>query len=131
MKRFALFLGIGGISTLIQILLLILFVESRLLPEVIASGAGYLIAAIFSYWANYRFTFNSQQSHWKAAPKFALTVALGVSVNTLLFAGFFYIFSHLWHPPLLEPYIVAQGLAVGFTVIVNFVMHKFWIYREH
>lgn len=131
MKRFALFLGIGGISTLIQILLLMLFVESGLLPEVIASAAGYLIAAFFSYWANYRFTFNSQQSHWKAAPKFALTVALGASINTLLFAVFFYIFNHLWRPPILEPYIAAQGLATGFTLIINFAMHKFWIYKKH
>lgn len=131
MKRFALFLGIGGISTLIQFLLLILFVEYQLLPEVIASGAGYFLAAFFSYWANYRFTFNSQQSHWKAAPKFAATAALGLSINTLVFALFFYIFNQLWRPPLLEPYVVAQAIATGITVVVNFAMHTFWIYKTH
>lgn len=131
MKRFVLFLGIGGISTLIQFLLLIVFVEGRLLPEVIASAASYILAAFFSYWANYRFTFNSKQSHLKAFPKFALTVALGLTINTLLFAILFYIFNQLWQPPWVEPYLVAQALATGFTVIVNFVMHKFWIYKEH
>jgi hypothetical protein len=44
MKRFALFVGIGGISTLLQFLLLVLFVESQLLPEVIASAAGYVLS---------------------------------------------------------------------------------------
>lgn len=131
MKRFALFIGIGGISTLIQFLLLILFVESHLMSEVIASAAGYVLAAFFSYWANYHFTFASKQSHWKAFPKFAFTVAVGMSTNTLLFAAFFYIFSQLWQPPLIEPYLVAQVLATGFTLIVNFLMHKFWIYKEH
>lgn len=131
MKRFALFLSIGGISTLIQFLLLILFVETRLLSAVSASAASYILAAFFSYWANYRFTFNSKQSHWKAFPKFALTVALGLAINTLLFAILFYAFIQLWRPPWIEPYLVAQALATGLTLIVNFVMHKFWIYKEH
>ncbi len=131
MKRFALFLSIGGISTLIQFLLLILFVETRLSSEVIASAASYILAAFFSYWANYHFTFNSRQSHRKAFPKFALTVALGLTINTLLFALLFYVFNQLWRPPWVEPYMVAQALATGFTVIVNFVMHKFWIYKGH
>jgi putative flippase GtrA len=131
MKRFALFIGIGGISTLIQFLLLILFVESHLLSAVVASAAGYVFAAFFSYWANYHFTFASKQSHWVAFPKFAFTVALGLSTNTLLFAVLFYTFNHLWQPPLVEPYLVAQVLATGFTLIVNFAMHKFWIYKEH
>ena len=130
MKRFALFIGVGGISTLIQFLLLILFVEFRLLPEVIASAAGYVLAAFFSYWANYHFTFASKQSHWKAFPKFALTVAVGLSSNTLVFAVLFYAFTHLWQPPLIEPYLVAQVLATGFTLVVNFLMHQFWIYKE-
>lgn len=131
MKRFALFLSIGGISTLIQFLLLILFVETRLSSEVIASAASYILAAFFSYWANYHFTFNSRQCHSKAFPKFALTVALGLTINTLLFALLFYVFNQLWRPPWVEPYMVAQALATGFTVIVNFVMHKFWIYKGH
>jgi len=131
MKRFALFLGIGGIATLIQFLLLILFVECRLLPEVYASAAGYMSAAFFSYWANYHFTFGSKQSHRKAFPKFAFTVALGLTINTLLFAVLLYTFNQLWRPPLIEPYQMAQVLATGFTLIVNFLMHKFWIYKEH
>ncbi|RYY74808.1 MAG: GtrA family protein [Gammaproteobacteria bacterium] len=131
MKRFALFIGIGGISTLIQFLLLILFVEFNLLPEVVASAAGYVLASFFSYWANYHFTFASKQSHWKAYPKFALTVGLGMSVNTVVFAGLFFIFGQLWQPPWIEPYLAAQVLATGFTLVVNFLMHKFWIYKEH
>lgn len=131
MKRFVLFVGIGGISTLIQFLLLILFVESRLLPEVIASAASYILASFFSYWANYRFTFNSKQSHSKAVPKFVLTVVLGLTINTLLFATLLYAFIQFWQPPWVEPYLAAQALATGFTLVVNFLMHKLWIYQEH
>lgn len=131
MKRFALFICIGGLSTLIQFLLLILLVESNLLPEVSASAAGYMFAAIFSYWANYHFTFESNQSHWKAFPRFALTAGLGLSINTFLYATFLHAFVNLWRPPLIESYLAAQVMATGFTLIFNFAMHKLWIYKNH
>ncbi|HTF97202.1 MAG TPA: GtrA family protein [Cellvibrio sp.] len=131
MKRFALYLGIGGISTLIQFLLLIIFVESHLLSEVNASVAGYLLSSIFNYWANYRYTFKSNSSHKETFPKFVIAVAIGLSTNTALFAAFLFIFENYIPLPLVEPYLVAQVLATGITVIINFLVHKIWIYRNH
>lgn len=131
MKRFALFVGIGGISTLIQFLLLILFVESRLLPEVIASAAGYVLSSFFNYWANYHYTFKSSSSHAQTFPKYALAVAIGLSTNTLLFAAFLWLFNNYLTLPWVEHYLAAQFLATGITVVLNFVVHKFWIYRNH
>lgn len=130
MKRFALFLGIGGIATLLQFLLLILFVESRLLSEVYASAAGYGLSSIFNYWANYRYTFNSKSSHKETFPKFVLTAALGLSTNTALFAAFLFLFDHYFHLGWVEHYLVAQFLATGITTVLNFLVHRFWIYRN-
>lgn len=131
MKRFAFFLGVGGLSTLIQFLLLILFVESHLLPEVGASVAGYLLSSLFNYWANYRYTFNSRSNHKETFPKFVLAVTIGLSANTALFAAFLFIFDHYLPLPSVEHYLVAQFLATGITVVLNFCVHKFWIYRNH
>ncbi|WP_049629240.1 GtrA family protein [Cellvibrio sp. pealriver] len=131
MKRFALFVGIGGISTLIQFLLLILFVESRLLPEVFASAVGYVLSSIFNYWANYHYTFQSTSNHAHTIPKYALAVGIGLSTNTLLFAAFLWLFDNYLALPWVEHYLVAQFLATGITVVLNFVVHKFWIYRSH
>ena len=131
MKRFALFLGIGGLSTLIQILLLILFVESRWLPEVPASAAGYVLSSIFNYWANYRYTFNSRSNHKETIPKYLIAVAIGLSTNTALFAAFLFVFDHYLPLPWVEHYQVAQFLATGINVVLNFCVHKFWIYRNH
>ncbi len=131
MKRFALFLGIGGLSTLIQFLLLILFVESRWLPEVAASVAGYVLSSIFNYWANYRYTFNSRSNHKETIPKYLIAVAIGLSTNTVLFAAFLFVFDHYLPLPWVEHYLVAQFLATGITVVLNFCVHKFWIYRNH
>lgn len=131
MKRFVLFVGIGGISTLIQFLLLILFVESRLLPEVLASAAGYVISSFFNYWANYRYTFKSSNSHAQTFPKYVLAVAVGLSANTLLFAAFLWLFNNYLTLGWVEHYLAAQVLATGITVVLNFAVHKFWIYRNH
>lgn len=131
MKRFALFVGVGGLSTVIQFLLLSLFIELNLLPHVAASAAGYLLSSFFNYWANYRYTFNSNSNHKETFPKFVMAVAIGLSANTLLFAGFLFFFDNYLALPWVEHYLVAQFLATGITVVLNFCVHKFWIYRNH
>lgn len=131
MKRFALFVGIGGISSLIQFLLLIIFVETRLLTEVPASAAGYVLSSLFNYWANYRFTFKSTRSHTEAFPRFIVAVGIGLLCNTLLFASLLWLFDNYLPIPWIENYLVAQFIATGITVFINFAVQKIWIYRNH
>ncbi len=131
MKRFVLFLGIGGLCTLLQFLFLIAFIESQLMPEVYASAAGYALSSLVNYWANYHYTFKSTSNHKETFPKFIVAVAIGLSTNTALFAAFLFIFENYLPMPWLEPYLIAQALATGVTVVVNFLVHKIWIYRNH
>ncbi len=131
MKRFALFLGIGGFCTLLQFLLLIIFVESQLLPEVYASAAGYALSSLVNYWANYHYTFKSTSRHKDTFPKFVVAVAIGLSTNTALFAAFLFIFENYLPLPWVQPYWIAQVLATGITVVLNFLVNKIWIYRNH
>jgi putative flippase GtrA len=121
MKSFLKYLGIGGISTLIQFLLLTLFAESKLIPVVVASAMAYILSSIFNYFANYHFTFTSNLSHSKTLPKFIAAVGLGLASNTLLFALFYHF---------LKNYFVAQFLATSITVFLNFLSHKLWIYKD-
>lgn len=122
MKYFIKYVGIGGLSTLIQFALLILLVKVAQMPEVPASATSYALSSIFNYLANYHYTFASSSSHAKTLPKFVLAVALGLGANTLLFAVFFKVFGH---------YLLAQLLATGITVFLNFLVHKLWIYKGH
>lgn len=131
MKRFALFLGIGGFCTLLQFVLLIAFVESQLMQEVYASAAGYMLSSIVNYWANYHYTFKSSSKHKETFPKFVVAVAIGLSTNTALFAAFLFIFENYFLLPWGEPYMAAQILATGITLVLNFLIHKIWIYRNH
>lgn len=122
LNRLVLFVGVGGIATLLQFILLALFVELRLLPEVVASAVSYGIAAVFSYLVNYHFTFASNSSHLHTLPKFIVTAAMGLGLSTLLFAIFLF---------LINQYLIAQILASGLTLVFNYLMHKLWIYRKH
>jgi putative flippase GtrA len=122
MKRFMIFASVGGLATLIQFALLALMVEFKLLPAVAASAVSYALSAIFNYFANYHLTFTSNISHKETFPKFAVTAMLGLCVSTLLFAFFLF---------LINQYLIAQCLATGITLVLNFSVHKWWIYRKH
>ncbi len=119
-RQFLLFLFVGGSATLLQFMLLMYFVEWLGMSKVIASAAGYLLSAAYNYLLNYYLTFANGQSHWQTLPKFIAVVFLGVMVNTLVFALMLYV----------APYLLAQLFAVGATLVVNFLLHKFWIYRR-
>mgnify|MGYP006173132529 CR=1 FL=1 len=48
-----------------------------------------------------------------------------------LFAAFLWLFNNYLALPWVEHYLAAQFLATGITVVLNFAVHKFWIYRNH
>ena len=133
MVKFIKFVLIGGAATLLQFFLLGLFVEIFDLAPVIASAVSYAVSAIFNYLANYYLTFASTTSHKQTLPKYIVTAILGLALSTSLFAMFLYILeSHLLlGTKLLETtYLIAQLFATLITLAVNFLMHKFWIYRR-
>ena len=127
------FLFIGGAATLLQFFLLTLFVELNWLSETPASALSYAISAVFNYLANYYLTFASTHSHSQTFPKFVVTAAIGVTLNTVLFKFALIILQNyiFVNSNLLETaYLFAQLFATLLTLIVNFLLHKFWIYRR-
>jgi putative flippase GtrA len=119
-NQFMRFLTVGGIATGVQFALLILFVELGLLPKVAASAVAYGMATIVNYLLNYYLTFASTKRHREAFSKFVVVVAIGLSVNTLSF----WVLLNL-----INFYLFAQVGATLITLLVNFLLHKHWIYR--
>lgn len=127
------FVFIGGAATLLNFFLLWLFVEMSWLAPTAACAASYACSSVFNYLANFHFTFTSKQSHSRILPKFVVTAAIGMALNTLLFTFFLFLLnSHLLIGTNLlnTAYLIAQVFATLLTLIVNFLMHKFWIYRR-
>lgn len=114
------FLCVGGASTLAQFLVLIMLVEWLRTPAIAASALSYLFGAACNYLLNYYVTFRASEQHVSALPKFLLVVLVGLSANTMFFSFFLSI---------LDIYLVAQVLATVLTLILNFLLHKLWIYR--
>lgn len=114
------FLFVGGSATLVQLALLLLLIEVFGSGEVIASASAYLLSSAYNYFLNYYITFGSRQSHWVTLPKFLGVVAVGVAVNTMVFAFFL---------PYL-PYMAAQIIAILAALVTNYLLHKYWIYRR-
>lgn len=115
------FVIVGGSATLLQFVLLLLLVEYGHLNKVLASALSFVLSAIYNYLMNYYFTFASEKSHVETAAKFVLVAALGLVINSSTFALFLMLGPH---------YLIAQVGATAITMIVNFLLHKIWIYRS-
>lgn len=118
-NRFVRFSVVGVIATLIQFILLYLFVELRWLAEIPASALSFVISAVCNYLMNYHMTFGSRESHMQTFPKFVGVAAFGLTLNVSLFSIFL----------LVVHYLVAQVFATLITLCANFILHKYWVYR--
>lgn len=114
------FAAVGGVATGIQYVLLVLLVELMAAPEVLASALSFSLSAVINYLLNYYLTFGGGARHRQALPKFALVAAAGLLINTLCFSLAI----------MLLPYLLAQVVATLVTLLSNFLLHQFWIYRE-
>ncbi len=115
--RFAL---VGGIATAFQYGLLVAMIEVLGMFAVLASALSFCCSALANYLLNYYLTFQGGVRHRRALPRFALVAALGLVINTLCFSLVLAV----------APYLLAQVVATLVTLVVNFLLHHFWIYRE-
>lgn len=115
------FLGVGGIATSVQYLLLLFFVEFGLFSAAVASAVGYVCASVVNYLLNYYLTFRSDAKHHVAGLKFIVVVFVGLILNTTLM----YLFVNI-----LEIYYVISQLIATLNVLLwNFFANKNWTYK--
>ncbi len=114
------FFLVGGFSTLVQFSLLVVLVEVFGISAVAATAIAYVLSALSNYLLNFYLTFGGR-NHLSAFAKFIVVVFIGVNINTFLF----------WLVNQSVPhYLIAQVVALVGTLIVNFLLHKYWIYRR-
>ncbi|MCZ8133129.1 MAG: GtrA family protein [Steroidobacteraceae bacterium] len=121
-ERFLRFALVGGTATVIQYAVLIALVELAELPAVRASTVGYVTAAVFGYFANYRWTFSSDRAHAGTAVRFAAMTGFGLTLN----AGIMWVLHHA----LGLHYVLAQVVATGTGLFVNFAVASRWVYAR-
>ena len=116
------FLIVGGSATALQYGLLIVFVQFAGLSPVVATSIAYAISSVYNYLLNYYATFKNDGSHRTAATKFLAVAGSGLLINAGIIAALTKLGAH---------YLVAQVVATLVILVWNFVVHKYWTYRDH
>lgn len=116
------FLVVGGAATAAHYTTLTILVEFCNFTPVYASMLGYLIGMIVSYVFNYRFTFQSKNSHTNTITKFTVVAFFGFFLNsTIMFFGVYWLELH---------YILSQSISTFLTIAWNFAANLIWTFRE-
>lgn len=121
LRRFGLYALIGGIGTACHYAILILLVGVAGVNPVAATASGATAGAIVNYLMNHRFTFSSHASHRRAAPRYALTAAIGILLNSLVM----YILTHYWQ----INYLLSQCAATLLVLCATYLCNAAWTFH--
>jgi len=120
LSQFTRFVLVGGFSTALQYLILVLLVRSAGTDPVVASSAGYLLSALVNYDLNYRLTFRSRVHYLGEMFRYALDMAMSLTINGVMMA--------IGTKVLGLHYLLAQVAATVVVLLWNFFAHRRWTY---
>lgn len=79
-----------------------------------------MVGAALNYFLNYRFTFNSNEKHRIALPRFLIVMLIGFVLNLAMM----YVTVNLFQ----IYYLFAQVLSTGVVLLWNFCGNRFWTF---
>jgi len=120
-KQLSRYLISGGVATTAHLLTLTLLVEILAVAPVIASGIGFCIAVLLNYSLQYHWTFGACEAHTVVFLRYLGVTFAMLGVNTALFWVFLAWFG--------LPYLLAQILATGVVVILNFNINRYFTFK--
>jgi len=114
---------VGVLNTAVQFLVFVLLFRVLHVPMILASGLGYIAGIVNSYLLNRTWTFKvRRRRETREFLRFVAVniLAMGVNLGTLKFL----VATWAVVPE------VAQILAIGASLVVNFAGNKWWTFRE-
>lgn len=121
LRSLASFLLVGGFATGLQYAIMALLMALAGMPALTASNIGFGISAVVNYLLNARLTFRSERSHASTLPRFAITAALGLAINSLLLS---LLIAAGLHPA------PAQVLTTAGVLIWNYTLNALWTFKK-
>lgn len=115
------FLLVGGFATGLQYAIMALLMALAGMPALAASNTGFAVSAVANYLLNARLTFRSERSHAATLPRFAVTAALGLGINSLLLS---LLIAAGLHPA------PAQILTTAGVLIWNYTLNALWTFKK-
>ena len=113
-------MSVGIVGTVAQYGILIALVTFIKVRPVIGSTYGFIIGALINYFLNYKVTFQSLKSHYRAMPQFFLVALSGLFLNLVIMIMATELF--------LMNYIVGQILATGSILLSGFIINSLWTF---
>lgn len=119
-RQFWRYCAVGVVAAALHFAVLAVLVEFFDVVPTFASAMGFCAAVLLNYWLQYRWTFRADGSHSIMLPLFALIAVLALGVNTAVF----------WVCDVVAalPYLLAQVIATGTVVVVNFYLNRRYVF---
>lgn len=117
--RLAVFSGVGVLNTLIHTFFVVSLVEIFDVSAVVSNGFAFVVANLFSYWANGRWSFQMRPSVQQYG-RFLIVSFLGLIITLL--ASSFASWAG-WH------YVFGMALVFVFLPILSFFLHFLWTFK--
>ena len=121
-RAFCVFLLVGGLSTLLQYVVLLTLVRLLHADAVLASTLGFTLSAPVNYYLNYRLAFRSSRPHGSALARFSAVALVGLQLNGAIMQGAVH-----W---LSLHYLVAQVIATVLVLFWGFLVNAEWSFAS-
>ena len=113
----------GGTAALIHFAVLTTLVEWFATVPLVATSIGFVIGSLVNYLLQYHWTFEADGLHHVMLSRYAAVTLTTMAINNALFWTFTEQFG--------MHYLLAQLLATGMMVIVNFLINKHYTFVTH
>ncbi|MBI2629913.1 glycosyltransferase family 2 protein [Candidatus Pacearchaeota archaeon] len=123
-KEFFKFAIVGGIGTLVNVVILYLLTEKAGIYYIISAIFSFVIAMTSNFILNKIWTFEEsiKSETAKKYLQFGLVSTTALLINLI----FLYLFTEIFG----VYYIISQILAIGMALIINFLGNKIWIFNK-
>ena len=117
------FLSVGLLATASHFIVVIALVEGVSLDVKLANALAWTVALGVSYSGHHRWTFSAEGAHSDHFPRYIVVSLSGLALNL----------ATVWllHDHLSAHYLVATTCGVGLSVLVTFVLSRFWVFAHH
>lgn len=125
------FIIVGAINTLLGALLMILFYNLTVLGYWGSSALSYILASLFSFFANKNFTFKSGVGYAKSAAKFVLNIAVCYIIAYLAAKPFIFYILKGFNADISNNIMEQIAMLVGilFFTVMNYFGQKFIVFK--
>lgn len=118
-QQFFNFAVVGGISTLIDFIVLYISYETLGMNYLIGTAIAFIIATVFNYWASMRFIFVSKFGKDQRYKEFTIFLSLSI-VGLILTQILMFVFVEWFGVAVM----ISKIFVTGFVMIFNFVSRK-------